>query len=114
VSLLLIGLSVPMIRERVRPNPWYGLRIPITLNDPEVWYPANRYAGWLLLVYGLVQLVLSAGLALLLHKLPEERATQTYGLTVTAAMLGGLVPVVILSLRFARKVADELRSNGTH
>jgi hypothetical protein len=49
-NVLLIALSVPMIQGRVKPNPWYGFRIPLTLNNADIWYPANRYAGQLLLI----------------------------------------------------------------
>jgi hypothetical protein len=106
VSLLMIGLSVPLIGGWVKPNPWYGLRIPLTLDNPDIWYPANRYAGWLLLIYGLVMLAVSLGLPILLDGLAEEAAVNTYGLSVAAIMLLGLVPVVILSLRYARKLAS--------
>ena len=36
LSLLLIGLAVPLIRGRVKPNAWYGFRIPLTLDNPEI------------------------------------------------------------------------------
>jgi hypothetical protein len=114
VSLLLIGLSIPLIQERVKPNHWYGLRIPLTLNNPDIWYPANRYAGWLLLIYGLVQLAVSLALPFLLGGLPEEQAMGIYGLSVAAVMLGGLVPVVVLSLRYTHKVAKEIQADDAH
>lgn len=107
-SVLIIGLAIPLIRGKVKPNHWYGLRIPATLNNPELWYPANAYAGWLLLVYGIALLVVSLGLPLLLRGLPEEAAANAYGLAVSAVMLLGLVPVVILSLRYVRRLEREL------
>ena len=106
-SLLMIGLAVPLILGRIKPNHWYGLRIPLTLNNPGIWYPANRYAGWLLLIYGLVLLVVSLVLPFPLSGLEEEVATGIYGLVVAAAMLIGLAPVVVLSLYYATKLAGE-------
>ena len=44
-GLLLIGLSVPLIRRKVRPNGWYGFHVRQTLADPDIWYAANAYAG---------------------------------------------------------------------
>jgi hypothetical protein len=107
LSLLLIGLAVPLIRGRVKPNAWYGFRIPLTLDNPEIWYPANRYAGRLLLVYGLVLLAVTLGLPLLLGGYPEERATGIYGFSMAVALFVGLVPVVVLCWRYARKLARE-------
>jgi hypothetical protein len=79
-SLLMIGLSVSLIRGRIKPNHWYGFRIPLTLNNPGIWYPTNRYAGWLLLIYGLVLLVVSLVLPFMLGGLTEENAMSIYGL----------------------------------
>ncbi len=106
-SLLMVGLAIPLIRGRIKPNHWYGFRIPLTLNNPDIWYPANRYAGWLLLIYGLVLLGVSLALPFLLNGLPEEEAMSIYGLGVAAVMLVGLVPVVVLSLRYAKKLARD-------
>ena len=107
-SLLMIGLSVPLIRGRIKPNHWYGFRIPLTLNNPDIWYPANRYGGWLLLIYGLVLLVVSLVLPFLWRGLTEEAAMNIYGLSVAALMLVGLVPVLILSFWHAHRLAKEL------
>jgi hypothetical protein len=47
-------LSVQLIKGWVKPNTCYGFCIPLTLNNPNIWYPPNRYAGWLLLACGLL------------------------------------------------------------
>ena len=46
IGLLMIGLAIPLILGKVPPNSWYGFRIRLTLDDPEIWYPANRYGGF--------------------------------------------------------------------
>ena len=84
LSVLMIALSVPLIQGRVKPNAWYGFRIPLTLNNPDIWYPANRYAGWSLLAYGLVLLVVTLGLPLLLGTPSTEDTTDLYALSVAA------------------------------
>lgn len=84
-----------------------GFRIPLTLDDPEVWYAANRYAGWLLLIYGLVLLVAALGLSLVLGGLPAESATGIYALSVGVVAIVGLVPVALLSWRYARRLAKD-------
>lgn len=41
----LIALHIPLSQGRIKPNDWYGLRIKATLEDPEIWYPANARAA---------------------------------------------------------------------
>ena len=45
VGLLLVALGWPLAARRVRPNRWYGLRIPATFAEPHVWYEANAMTG---------------------------------------------------------------------
>jgi uncharacterized membrane protein len=55
--LLLIGISVPLIKRRVRPNVWYGFRTPKTLSNEPIWYDANEFCGRMLLLAGLATLL---------------------------------------------------------
>src|SRR4030042_2713847 len=52
-GLLMAGLSVPLILHKIPPNGLYGFRIPTTLENPEIWYKVNAYAGRRFLVVGL-------------------------------------------------------------
>jgi uncharacterized membrane protein len=56
VGLLCIGLAIPLIWRRVKPNKTYGLRLPATFADEWVWYEANARTGRDLLYGGLCQL----------------------------------------------------------
>lgn len=53
-SLLLSILAIPLILVRVKPNSWYGFRILLTMNNPEIWFPANKFTGKWLLSYGII------------------------------------------------------------
>lgn len=44
-GLLLVALGWPLARRRVKPNRWYGVRVPATFADERVWYQANAVAG---------------------------------------------------------------------
>lgn len=63
VGLLMMGIAVPLIRRQIGPNNAYGLRIPATFADRDVWFEANAKSGRDLFVLGTVQLVLGLGLA---------------------------------------------------
>lgn len=52
-GLLTTLLAIPMILEKVKPNFLYGFRVPKTLDNPQIWYLANRYAGWRLMWAGM-------------------------------------------------------------
>jgi len=68
IGLLFVGLSIPLILERVPPNRYYGFRTAKTLSDPRIWYELNRISGNDLFVAGalitlssLTMLVLAQG-----------------------------------------------------
>ena len=54
MGVMFVGIGIPLARQRVRPNVWYGFRTPKTLSDPHIWYSANRVAGIDLVVAGAV------------------------------------------------------------
>jgi hypothetical protein len=63
-SVLLVLLSIPLILRRIPPNPLYGLRVPATYKDEQVWYDANAASGRDFAIFGacmtLLTFVLSA------------------------------------------------------
>jgi uncharacterized membrane protein len=61
-GLLLVVLAVPLIRRKVPPNGLYGFRVRQTLEHPEIWYPANEYAGRRLAWSGLITSILATAL----------------------------------------------------
>jgi uncharacterized membrane protein len=102
VGLLMIALALPLIRGKVPPNSWYGFRIRLTLEDPEIWYPANRRGGCLLLVVGLVTIAA----ALLLPLIPGM-TSEAYGLWVSGVMLASILLCLVFSIRYAKKLAAD-------
>ena len=59
IGFLLIGISIPLILERVPPNNFYGFRTKKTLSDTRIWYEANRISGNDLLIAGTLIFVTS-------------------------------------------------------
>jgi len=64
-GLLFIGISIPLLYEKIKPNNWYGFRTRKTFSSEEIWYKANKYMGkdfiilgCLMVLYNLVLLVL--------------------------------------------------------
>lgn len=107
-GLIFIGLAIPLIRRRIRPNPWYGFRIRQTLENPEIWYEANWYMGRYLLVIG----ILLIGVALGLYLVPQMDIG-TYVVVCTVVLLAALGLSLIRGLGFVQKLVRENVSNGS-
>ena len=99
IGLLLMGLGIPFIREKVGPNDWAGFRIPATLDHPEIWYPANRYAGRWMFALG----VLNFALAIILGVLPGITEIG-YLVLMTAFLLGGLGVGLVFCWKHANRL----------
>lgn len=97
-GLLFVILAVPMILGKVPPNQWFGFRVQKALEDPDVWYPANAYAGKLLLVLGLIIM----GTALILPRLLPDLSADNLAWVMVGVMLGGVLIMVLLSWRYLK------------
>ena len=65
LALLIAGISLPLLFRKVRPNHWYGVRVPASFVSTENWYAINEFGAKRLLglslalvVVGLVHLSL--------------------------------------------------------
>ena len=99
VGCLFIGLSIPLINRRIKPNPWYGFRTPKTLRSPEIWYLANEYLGRLLCKAGIGICVVSV----ILPIIPGMNAA-VYAFIQIASMVTLLLGVVIKSFIYISKL----------
>ena len=88
---MFIGMSIPLIRERVPPNGTYGFRTKKTLSDPKIWYAANRASGHDLLVAGAVITASSVGMLFLGPRLKPEFVVFTLLAVMVLSLTGALV-----------------------
>lgn len=44
-GLVLAAVCVPLILGLIPPNAFYGFRVRKTIENPEIWYPVNKYGG---------------------------------------------------------------------
>jgi len=105
-GLLLSALSIPLILGKIPPNGLYGFRVPQTLNNPDLWYPVNTYAGWRLLAAGLGTILV----ALILYFIPGI-TLDAFALACMCAfflMLGvGLGQSLLFLKRLAKKETNK-------
>jgi uncharacterized membrane protein len=50
VCAVIFILCIPLVLKLVPPNRLYGFRTRKTLSSPEIWYPANVFAGYALML----------------------------------------------------------------
>lgn len=62
IGVVGVFLALPLIAEKVKPNPIYGFRVRQTLEDPKVWYAVNKHFGWRFLIVSLITILASVGL----------------------------------------------------
>lgn len=99
-SLLLMALSVPLILKRVKPNPFYGLRTPKSLANPDIWYHANQLSGRALFAAGAFSGVFSLGILTLGSGLPHP--VQLW--LLLGAMLLSVISATVYSLHALSKM----------
>ncbi len=100
-GLLLVGLSIPLLLRRVKPNWWYGFRTPKTFSDERIWYESNAYAAKWLLMAGAIHTVVS----LVLYFIPAFRANLlVYATTCGVIFLVVFTIMLVLSFRYLRNL----------
>jgi hypothetical protein len=103
-GILFIALGWPLALRRVRPNRWYGLRVPATFADPSVWYDANAITGRNMMGLGAAVV----GVALALPQIVRLR-DETYA-GVCAGLLGlGSLLVALRGWRHANRLLRRRR-----
>lgn len=107
LGLLLIALGWPMAARRVRPNRWYGLRVPATFADEQVWYEANAVAGRDMMVLGSTIVVAAVVLPRVV-----TLSSSTYG-GICAGLLGvGSLVLAVRGWRLANRLLRERRGGS--
>jgi uncharacterized membrane protein len=97
-GLLMAALAIPLLFDKIPPNPWYGFRVPSTLADETLWYKVNRYAARWLFLAGVVTVV---G-ALALYSVPGLTVDR-YAWLCLAVFLLGFIPMIIFSWRYLKR-----------
>jgi hypothetical protein len=99
---ILIGISIPLIQERVGPNHWYGFRVRRTLEDPEVWYRVNSYSAWRLLAVGVAEIVVATAM----YFVPDLDVA-VYASIVGGVVVAGLIIGLVQSIRYLQQLRNE-------
>ena len=105
LGVLLAGIGWPLAQRRVRPNRWYGLRVPATFADERVWYDANAVAGRDLIALGVTLVVL----AIVLPAVANVRGRAFAVIAASVTAVGSLV-MTVRSWRLANRLLRQRRT----
>lgn len=92
--------SIPFVLKKVRPNGWIGVRTSKTLSNDELWYKANRYAGWNYLVLGLILMATPAGICVVTGSVEPWAVAFLY----PPVLLIGLITVRVRVALYVRRL----------
>jgi len=92
------AVSIPLILKVVPRNSVYGFRTPSTLASDEIWFRANHFAGWALLIAA------GASAALLLVIPANARTTPGFE---AAVFTFPIVVALIASFVYLRRINRE-------
>ena len=88
VGLLFVWLSIPLIRNRVPPNRFYGFRTAKTLSDAKIWYEVNHISGIDLFLAGVFITVASVTVFLIGQNWRIENVRLTLLLVMVFSLTG--------------------------
>jgi len=100
VPAIVILVSIPLVLGKVSPNGMYGFRTPKTLSSPDIWYPANRAAGWFMIAAGILAACLNSVLLLMAADWPER----TLFNRMSASAVGWLLLSLAASFIYLRRL----------
>src|SRR5262245_1531525 len=100
ISLFLVVLSVPFIRRKIGPNKYWGfIRTRRMVENAEVWYPVNEYAGKLM-----VGVAVAASLSAIVLLLVPGLDPGVYAIVQTGILIGLLALLVAATFRYLSRL----------
>ncbi|WP_172437712.1 SdpI family protein [Acidithiobacillus marinus] len=89
IGLIALLAALPLYFQKIRPNGFYGIRVPKALESEEAWYAINKMAGGKIAVGGSI-MIASGILILFLHQIEgKENQALVIVMVMTVALLGG-------------------------
>jgi hypothetical protein len=98
VGVLIIAVSIPLQKNKIRMNCWYGMRFRKSFKSDENWYKINRYGADRMIMWSIVIIVIG----LLTFVIPLE-TRKSLRLVMRCAPLIAIIPVIETWL-FAKKL----------
>jgi hypothetical protein len=99
-AALMLGFGIPLAMRKIGPNGFVGVRLPVTMENPDIWYEVNAYCGRLMVQVGIV-----VGLLSLLVFVPGFDARWYMAMISASILISGIV-ITVKSMMFTRAVVS--------
>jgi hypothetical protein len=99
-GVMLVLISIPLLLEKVPPNPLYGFRLSPALDDPKIWYATNKHSAKRVICAGASTVIA----AVALYFVPAI-SLNAYALGCLAVFTIVLVVGLVQSVRFMKSLA---------
>ncbi len=96
-SIIILCVSIPLVLGIVPRNRVYGIRTCKTLSADSIWYPANRFGGWALIISSSISIGVS-------WMMPYDPIHFTSFLIALAGFIVPLMSGVILTLWYCGRL----------
>jgi len=110
MGILIAGLAIPLILGKIKPNRLYGFRTKKTLSDEKIWYPANKYAGKIMIITGIIISIASLAVYLIFTNInlfigiPEKTIQIMLNIIWLAIIMLPIIIMIIASLLYLKKL----------
>jgi len=100
MGVLLSVISIPLIQRRIKPNPFYGFRVPKAYKNEAIWYEINAYSGKRLFLAGIVVVV-----AAVLFALVPNLTVDVYSTLISIILAIAITIALLQSFRYLNQIA---------
>ncbi len=101
-GLIIAGLAIPLMRRKVKVNSWYGIRLPQTMENENVWYNVNEKVGRYIFFFGL----LICTLTVIFYFYPIIDYVYTIFILL-AFLIAGSILLFVISINYSNKFKDQ-------
>ena len=99
MGVLFIAISIPLIKRKVKINNWYGVRLPQTMKNEEIWYEVNEKSGKHLFAFSTIIIFFS-----ILFYIGNFFSSIVSFIIMTVLIYIGIIVIVIKASSFANKL----------
>ena len=107
-GLLIIGICLPLVYNKLPMNAWYGMRTKDTFQSQESWTHLNEVGGMLFSTLGF-PLILAGGLAFFL----KDDQVELIGMATTIVFLVSCGFICYLFVRYSSRYTKSVASKSS-